>query len=116
MEEDCTRCSNHGKQHPEPWQLLHGNSCNRPFHSRKGYLSTCGRLLFRYVKVVALPKSTSSLQIIQALGQVCKGVGTPTQHQQPAVSTSEWRSGVSRQDSEKYPEEGAGSNGSTAGI
>ena len=70
----------------------------------------------RYVKVVALPKSTSSLQIIQALGQVCKGVGTPTQHQQPAVSTSEWRSGVSRQDSEKYPEEGAGSNGSTAGI
>ena len=73
MVEDCTTCSKHRQQHPEPlmlrplperpWQLIATDLFNL---EKVTYLLVVD-YYSRYVEVVALPKSTSSLKIIQAL-------------------------------------------------
>ena len=149
MAENCTTCSKYRQQHPEPlmptplpqrpWQLI---ATDLFILEKVTYLLVVD-YYSRYVEVVALPKSTSSSKIIQALKTIfarhgipdevlfdngpqyhggefaqiiCKGVGIQTQYQQPSLSSSERRSGTSSKDSEKHPEEGTRSDKSTTGI
>ena len=73
MVENCTTCSKYRQQHPEPlmptplpqrpWQLI----ATDLFILEKVTYLLVGDYYSRYVEVVALPKSTSSSKIIQAL-------------------------------------------------
>ena len=83
MVEDCTTCSKHRQQHPEPlmptplperpWQLI---ATDLFILEKVTYLLVVD-YYSRYVEVVALPKSTSSLKIIQALKTIFARHGIP---------------------------------------
>ena len=83
MVEDCTTCRKHRQQHPEPlmptplpkrpWQLI----ATDLFSLEKVTYLLVVDYYSRYVEDVALPKSTSSLKIIQALKTVFTRHGIP---------------------------------------
>ena len=85
MVEDCTTCSKHREQHPEP--LMSTPLPERPWQLIATDLFILERVTYllvvdyysHYVEVVALPKSTSSLKIIQALKTIFARHGIPDQ-------------------------------------
>ena len=83
MVENCTTCSKYRQQHPEPlmptplpqrpWQLI---ATDLYILEKVTYLLVVD-YYSRYVEVVALPKSTSSSKIIQALKTIFARHGIP---------------------------------------
>ena len=81
--ENCTACSQHRQQHPEP--LMPTPLPERPWKLIATDLFILKKLTYllvadyysRYVEVVALPKSTSSSTVIQALKTIYARHGVP---------------------------------------
>ena len=81
--ENCTACSQHRQQHPEPlmptplperpWKLI----ATDLFILKKVTYLLVADYYSRYVEVVALPKSTSSSTVIQALKTIYARHGVP---------------------------------------